>query len=107
MAIPWSIFQKEVPGFKPSENTVIGMSCVPIDCDDSGNDFSQLCWFNQASQQKIAEGFDYGGWAALKLSAPEAKAAETKSPATADAGILSAAILLSASAAVVVKIKKH
>ena len=107
MAIPWSIFQKEVPGFKPSAHTVIGMSCVPIDCDDSGNDFSQLCWYNQASSQKIAEGFDYGGWAALKLAAPAAVATEPKSPATADAGILSAAILLSASAAVTARIKKH
>ena len=105
IAIPWSVFQKDVPDFKPAGDTVIGMSCVPVDRDNSDADFSQLCWYNQASKQKIAEGFDYGGWAALKLAA--APKTEVKAPATADITAVAALALLSASAAAAIRMKKR
>lgn len=69
VAVPWSVFQKQVPDFTPAAGAVIGMSCVPIDNDDGGNDFAQLCWFNQSDAVGCAS-YDYGGWAYLTLDAP-------------------------------------
>ncbi|MFA6947493.1 MAG: sugar-binding protein [Eubacteriales bacterium] len=69
IAVPWSVFQKQVPEFTPAAGAVLGMSCVPIDNDADGGDFAQLCWFNQQGQVGCAS-YDYGGWAYLTLDAP-------------------------------------
>lgn len=85
--VPWSVFQKEVPDFAPEIGCVLGFSMVPID-NDSGSDFSQICWFKQDSQLKVPNGYDFGGWAHLRLLAPvvvetEAAAAPKAAAATA------------------------
>ncbi|MBQ7720276.1 MAG: hypothetical protein IJT56_06795 [Clostridia bacterium] len=92
--VPWSVFQHEVPQFAPEANCILGLSFVPIDHDDGGDDFSQLCWFQQADALEAPGGYDFGGWAELKLMpkieievAPEPEPApapaETAAPAPA------------------------
>ena len=65
--VPWTVFQREVPQFAPESGCVLGLSFVPIDHDDGGDDFSQLCWFQQADDLEAPGGYDFGGWAELKL----------------------------------------
>ena len=92
--VPWTVFQYEVPQFKPEGNCILGLSFVPIDHDEAGDDFSQLCWFQQADDLEAPGGYDFGGWAELKLlpyvevetapaetEAPAAPAEETPAPA--------------------------
>lgn len=116
--VPWSVFQKEVPQFKPEANCILGFSMVPIDHDDKGNDFSQLCWFKQDAQLKCSAGYDFGGWAELKLLAKPAattkaaattaaKAPATASAKTADVSVIVAAVAIVTLAGVVVLKKKH
>jgi len=68
--VPWSVFQKEVPEFAPEPDAILGFSMVPIDNDDDGADFSQLCWFRQDEQLGVPRDYDFGGWAHLRLLAP-------------------------------------
>ena len=86
--VPWTVFQYEVPQFKPEGNCVLGLSFVPIDHDDGGDDFAQLCWFQQADDLEAPGGYDFGGWAELKLLPyveVETAAPETEAPALAPA----------------------
>ncbi len=128
IAVPWSVFAEEIDGFVPAANAEIGMSMVPIDFDDDGA-LSQLCWVDQAGAMGIAEGYDFGGWATLKLAAApvvetEAPATEApataapvvddapaapapSAPATADMGIVAAAAVLAIAAGAVLSMKKR
>ena len=91
------------------------MSMVPIDFDQDG-EFAQLSWFKQADQLGVPGGYDYGGWATLKLAAaPVVAEPETSTdapvdapsaPATSDAGIVAAAAVMAAAAGVVLSKKK-
>jgi hypothetical protein len=68
--VPWSVFQKNVPEFAPEVDCILGFSMVPIDNDDDGADFSQLCWFRQDQQLGVPRDYDFGGWAQLRLLEP-------------------------------------
>ncbi|MBO5273071.1 MAG: hypothetical protein J6I45_00490, partial [Clostridia bacterium] len=126
IAVPWTVFAEEIDGFVPGDNVEIGMSMVPIDCDEAGADFSQLCWVNVAADL-CPEGYDFGGWATLKLAAapvaeteaPATEAPATQAPAadaapatpvapaTADMGIVAAAAVLAIAAGAVLTMKKR
>lgn len=117
--VPWSVFAEQIPSFVPGDNVKIGMSMVPIDFDQDG-EFAQLSWVKQADQLGVPGGYDYGGWATLKLAAapvveePEpptdapvdAPADAPSAPATADAGIVAAAAVMAVAAGIVLS-KKH
>ena len=117
--VPWSVFANEIPNFKPTADTKIGISMVPIDFDEDG-EFAQLSWFKQADELGVPGGYDYGGWAVMNLDAipvveeptvdePAVDAPVTDAPAapvTADAGIVAAAALMAVAAGVVLNKKR-
>lgn len=94
--VPWSVINDKIAAFVPAENAILGMSMVPIDYDE-GAEFAQLCWVDQANALGIQGGYDYGGWAALKLMpAPvvevidDVVVEEPTAPQTFDTGMIAA-----------------
>ena len=110
--VPWTVLQDKIAGFKPAEGVEMGMSMVPIDYD-AGAEFAQLSWFKQADAMGIAGGYDFGGWATLKLGAAPvvetvdtAEDAVTTAPQTFDPMIVAAIGAIAAAAGYAVSKKR-
>ncbi len=113
--VPWTVFEEEIPDFFPEDDAVIGMSLVPIDNDADG-DYSQISWFKVADALGVQGGYDYGGWATLKLlPAPvvetEAEVVDTEAgaataPQTFDAGVIAAVAAIVSAAGYAVSKKR-
>ncbi|MBR4962081.1 MAG: hypothetical protein IKY52_14385 [Clostridia bacterium] len=109
--VPWTVLQDKIGAFQPAEGVEMGLSMVPIDYDNG--EFAQLSWFKQADALGIQGGYDFGGWATLKLGAApvveiveDTADAPAAAPQTFDAAVIAAVCAIVSAAGYAVSKKR-
>ncbi|MHC1694940.1 MAG: sugar-binding protein [Eubacteriales bacterium] len=119
IAVPWSMYTKQIPEFKgPAAGDVFGLSFVVHDSDDTAATgfVKQFCYaIDNDMLANVPGGYDFGGWGTLEMlakpapAATDAPVADTDAPTapvTGDTAVVLAVILAIASAVGFAVVKK-